>query len=155
MIELLVVILIIGILAGIAIPIFLSQRQKGADAAAKSDIRAGVLAEETYFLDHGTYADIATVGAEENLKVSKGSSVVSVFVDPKRGYCLGSINAGGSPLPASQASLTGISASVVWWYDSGAGGLQPRNAAISQSNYGCPKTNAEVGATFAYATVIG
>ena len=39
LIELLVVILIIGILAAIAIPAFLTQRSKGQDAAAKSDVR--------------------------------------------------------------------------------------------------------------------
>src|SRR4029453_3582614 len=39
LIERLVVILIIGILAAIALPAFLSQRQKGQDASAKSDAR--------------------------------------------------------------------------------------------------------------------
>ncbi|MDX6198934.1 MAG: type pilus assembly protein PilA, partial [Actinomycetota bacterium] len=39
LIELLVVIIIIGILAAIAIPVFLNQRKKGYDAAAKSDLR--------------------------------------------------------------------------------------------------------------------
>ena len=39
LIELLVVIIIIGILAAIAIPVFLNQRKKGYDAQAKSDLR--------------------------------------------------------------------------------------------------------------------
>ena len=39
LIELLVVILIIGILAAIAIPVFLSQRLKAQQAASKSDTR--------------------------------------------------------------------------------------------------------------------
>src|SRR3712207_1492798 len=39
LIELLVVILIIGILAAIAMPAFLSQRAKGQDASAKSQVR--------------------------------------------------------------------------------------------------------------------
>ena len=48
MIELLVVIIIIGILAAIAIPVFLQQRKKGYDAAIKSDLVAAASAEEAY-----------------------------------------------------------------------------------------------------------
>src|SRR5215204_3109892 len=39
LIELLVVIIIIGVLAAIAIPVFLAQREKAWEAAAKSDLR--------------------------------------------------------------------------------------------------------------------
>src|ERR1700742_1184985 len=52
LIELLVVIIIIGILAAIAIPVFLNQRQKGYDAQAKSDLRNMATAEETYLTDN-------------------------------------------------------------------------------------------------------
>ena len=52
LIELLVVIIIIGILAAIAIPVFLNQRQKGYDANAKSDLRNMATAEETYLTDN-------------------------------------------------------------------------------------------------------
>jgi len=44
MVELLVVIVIIGILAAIAIPIFLSQRERAGDAAAKQDVHSVALA---------------------------------------------------------------------------------------------------------------
>ncbi len=55
LIELLVVILIIGILAAIAIPSFLSQKDKAGDASAKSFVRNMQTAEETYFTDNETY----------------------------------------------------------------------------------------------------
>ena len=51
LIELLVVMIIIGILAAIAIPVFLNQRKKAVDTAAKSDV--SVLGKEmaTHFVD--------------------------------------------------------------------------------------------------------
>ncbi len=55
LIELLVVIIIIGILAAIAIPVFLNQRQKGYDAGIKSDLDNAATAEETYLTDNNAY----------------------------------------------------------------------------------------------------
>lgn len=57
LIELLVVILIIGILAAIAIPSFLSQKDKAGDASAKSYARNMQTAQETYFTDNNSYAN--------------------------------------------------------------------------------------------------
>jgi type IV pilus assembly protein PilA len=53
LIEVLVVVLIIGILAAIAIPSFLSQKGKAVDASAKEVARTGSQAAETYSTDHG------------------------------------------------------------------------------------------------------
>jgi type IV pilus assembly protein PilA len=55
LVELLVVILIIGILAAIAIPSFLNQKGKGEDAAAKSSAREAATAVETYYTDNASY----------------------------------------------------------------------------------------------------
>lgn len=58
LIELLIVMLIIGILAAIAIPNFLSQRDKGYQAAEKSDLQNVALSERAYATDYnGSYAD--------------------------------------------------------------------------------------------------
>jgi type IV pilus assembly protein PilA len=53
LVELLVVILIIGILAAIAIPSFLNQRGKATDASAKELAHTAEVAMETYSLDNG------------------------------------------------------------------------------------------------------
>lgn len=51
LIELLVVILIIGILAAIAIPVFLNQQKKAGDAALKSDVKNLATIYHTYAVD--------------------------------------------------------------------------------------------------------
>src|SRR4029453_12998049 len=60
LIEILVVILIIGILAAIALPVFLGQRQKGQDASAKSNARNMVSALESCFAVSSSYANCDT-----------------------------------------------------------------------------------------------
>jgi prepilin-type N-terminal cleavage/methylation domain-containing protein len=65
LVEMLIVIIIIGILAAIAIPVFLSQRSKGDDAAAKSDLRNLADFEEIYLGDYNTYGTYATIAASE------------------------------------------------------------------------------------------
>jgi type IV pilus assembly protein PilA len=54
LVELLVVILIIGILAEIAIPSFLGQASKAHDVSASSSLSTAQTAIETYRIDHGT-----------------------------------------------------------------------------------------------------
>ena len=55
LIELLIVVVIIGILAAIAIPRFAGTKEKAFDAAAKSDLRNAMTAQEAYFADNQTY----------------------------------------------------------------------------------------------------
>jgi type IV pilus assembly protein PilA len=51
LIELLVVMIIIGILAAIAIPVFMNQRKKAVDTAAKSDVSTLGKEIATYYVD--------------------------------------------------------------------------------------------------------
>ena len=61
LIELLVIIIIIGILAAIAIPVFLNQRKKAVDASMRSDLKNAATLVETWTIDNpGT--PITTLG---------------------------------------------------------------------------------------------
>jgi len=100
LIELLVVMIIIGILAAIAIPIFLSQKQKSYDAQAKADIHGAAVAEESYWADFQTYVPATTSTtppaalATEGFKMSSKTLNVTVFT-----YAPGSTTGGSTSLP--------------------------------------------------------
>ena len=89
LIELLVVVIIIGILAAIAIPTFLSQRDKAQDAAAQSDARNGAAAATNYAADNnGLYTGMTAAllkGDPYNWKLSNGvtGETVAVSTDNK------------------------------------------------------------------------
>jgi len=52
LIELMIVIAIIGILAAIAIPNFVTYRQRGYDASANADVKNAYTAAQAYFTDY-------------------------------------------------------------------------------------------------------
>ncbi len=116
LIELLVVIIIIGILAAIAIPVFLNQRKKGWDSAVKADLRNAATAQETYLTDNGVYSAQTPAGAQltaVGFKYSPGTnydaSTASIVVDAtgNQSYCLEAVSASGTTF--SYSSPTGLS----------------------------------------------
>jgi type IV pilus assembly protein PilA len=88
LIELLVVIIIIGILAAIAIPVFLNQRQKGYDAQAKSDLKNMATAQETYLTDYDLYTTDVSLLVATGFKKSTNTTGHSAVVDTNKSYCL-------------------------------------------------------------------
>jgi type IV pilus assembly protein PilA len=117
LIELLVVIIIIGILAAIAIPVFLNQRQKGYDAQAKSDLRNLATLEETYLTDNNVYTtNITTSITDFKASPNATTSVVSVRgTGSADSYCLQSVSKSGT----------------TWFYDSATGGLLAKGSTCS------------------------
>ena len=67
LIELLVVMIIIGILAAIAIPVFLNQRKKAQDSAAKADVSTLGKEVATYYVDNAATPAISPVSGRYSL----------------------------------------------------------------------------------------
>ena len=82
LVELLVVMLIIGLLAAIAIPAFFNQRDKAYDANAKEQARTAETAMETYATDNGgVYTSVSpTVLAGIENSLSATSSTTRPYV---------------------------------------------------------------------------
>ena len=62
LIELLIVIIIIGILAAIAIPMFLNQREKAKDAAVKEGIHSIQVGLQSYAVDNNDVYPLTAAG---------------------------------------------------------------------------------------------
>lgn len=83
-IELLVVVVILGILASIALPRLSSTRDKAKVAALRTDLRNTETAEESYYSTNGTYATLPQLQADGLLTLSPGS--VMVLTGSTAGY---------------------------------------------------------------------
>ena len=94
LIELMVVIIIIGILAAIAIPAFLNQRVSAWDASAKSDLAAAAIAEESCATaNNGVYTtctDAVIAAAPYNFKQS--TNTITNVTPTASGYTIKSHN---------------------------------------------------------------
>ena len=120
LIELLVVIIIIGILAAVAIPVFLNQRKKGVDAGIKSDLKNAATAVETYTTDNPSAANFGANPADVRTNIrgagfqASPGNTVQLAGSPANGYCLRGFNTGASTAVAAGSALS---------YDSQTGGL--------------------------------
>jgi type IV pilus assembly protein PilA len=71
LIELLVVVAIIGILAAIAIPLFLSQRDNAAVSGGEAEVKNAATQIEVFYTENGSYpADLDTAGVNSSAGVS-------------------------------------------------------------------------------------
>jgi type IV pilus assembly protein PilA len=99
LIELLVVVLIIGILAAIAIPVFLGQQDQAKDAAAKSDLANAKIAVIAYQTENdGTWpaaGDAETVLAGDFTKSANVTSVTIISASAA-GICISAVSTSAS-----------------------------------------------------------
>jgi type IV pilus assembly protein PilA len=115
LIELLVVVIIIGILAAIAIPMYLSQRQKGRDANVKADLHNAAVAEESYFTSNATYTTNLGDLAGDNGYNQSANITITLFPGPTgiaTSYCM--------------EAYHNAEANRVWYVTSGAGTPYPQ-----------------------------
>jgi type IV pilus assembly protein PilA len=126
LIELLVVMIIIGILAAIAIPVFLNQRKKAVDTAAKADVSTLGKEIATYYVDGTTLlTTIGTtattdgryyIGASDTVgdigKMSSGVSAPTIKNDTTvaaaQGWCVQVTVAGGTLTAVSYSAAGGL-----------------------------------------------
>ena len=106
LIELLVVILIIGILAAIALPAFLGQRARAQDTEAKTSVRQGQTAMETFYTDNQNYnADKnALIDIEQSLAAAPGDSFTVTTATPFDSYTLAVTSKTGNVFSIAKAS---------------------------------------------------
>ena len=87
LIELLVVVIIIGILAAIAIPVFLNQRKKAWDASVKSSLKNAATSQESYFTDNNSYTMVTQDLVDEGFNVSL-NVVLDLLGGDTGGFCM-------------------------------------------------------------------
>lgn len=123
LIELLVVILIIAILAAIAIPVFLRQREKGWRSQMESAVKNAATAEESYLTSNTGYTtDVGALQTNEGLKFAADVSL-TITVDGGKGYCI-------------RATHNNLANTDKYWYHSSDG--QPKTTIPSAANPTCP-----------------
>lgn len=101
LVELLVTMLIIGVLAAIALPVFLVQREKAHDSSAKADVTTLGKELATYYVDHTSAPTLAIAAgryvlAGDDLGPASGNvSIGSTdFVDATH-WCVDVVNPSG------------------------------------------------------------
>jgi type IV pilus assembly protein PilA len=92
LIELLVVVIIIGILAAVAIPVFLNQRQRGWRGAVQSDLRNHAVVMETWLTDTGSYED-PTGAPDRPVPTASPGVTVTVPIADGTTYCIEGVHA--------------------------------------------------------------
>ena len=94
LIELLVVILIISILAALAIPVFLNQRQRGWEAQVKSSLKNAATSQDSFLTQQGSYTTSVANLRTEGLRTTTGVNLTVPLANGAQDYCIQATHAG-------------------------------------------------------------
>ncbi|BDO42328.1 prepilin-type N-terminal cleavage/methylation domain-containing protein [Cellulomonas sp. NTE-D12] len=118
LIELLVVMIIIGILAAIAIPVFLNQRKKAAETAAKADVSTIGKEIAAYYVDGTLALALSTTAGTPNvwnLADSAGTAVTNGNLSGKNTTIAGHITDGTNFCVGVDPSAS-VAGAQAWYY---------------------------------------
>ena len=104
LVELLVVMLILGLLAAIAIPAFFNQRNKAKDASAKAAARTAETAIETFATDNGGSYAAATPAALQTIEPTLNGATLTVPTHTASTYTVTVTSSVGEAFSISRAA---------------------------------------------------
>ena len=106
LIELLVVVIIIGILAAIAIPVYIGVQNNAKDSATKSDIENAKTAVVAYYTDSNAYPpDLSGLSSYGYPGISlTGTTEALTFSSTSSSFCIVGTSPTGSTFHASDSS---------------------------------------------------
>jgi prepilin-type N-terminal cleavage/methylation domain-containing protein len=109
LIELLVVMIILAILTAIAIPSYLSFKDRANKAAAGADVRSIIPSVESYFSDNGTYVGMTVTNLKSNYDqaINVGTYTIPAASLSSTHYCVQAVS------PNQTAFKDGPSAQIV------------------------------------------
>ena len=109
LIELLVVMIILAILTAIAIPSYLSFKDRANKAAAGADVRSIIPSIEAYFSDNGTYSGMTIAALKSNYDQAIDLSMYNLGTSTQTdtSYCIQATS------PNQTAAKAGPSAQIV------------------------------------------
>jgi prepilin-type N-terminal cleavage/methylation domain-containing protein len=119
LVELLIVIVILGVLVGAAVPTYLTFRSKAESASAQSNVRAAIPAAEAWYQDAAnnpnvsSYTGISGAALAVEAPGIDAALTKAVAINSGAGYCIESTSAGvtsdyvgGAPGAALQAGYS-------------------------------------------------